>query len=699
MTESDSDSNANPPDYTWKPNFSRRVVDSIFGYDFFISYTWSDGRGYAKALARTLHAEGFECFLDSDDYSTGDDWKRIGYWTLKRTSRLVLVGSVNAHKSSAVLHELRVFSSMQGQIIPISFGGSLDPSLIQSPLNEFVDSTKIRIEEPEQQLVIGPTDAALNELRKTFRIARQSQKRLRFFSVATILFATVACLAIGFWRSSNANFLEAQQRERLGRHEQGIGWLARARSAERNKDYLAAKLMLMKAIGYHSFRRGSVPSNEELLFPDSSEHNNAMCRILAMPNVDLVFATSRESPKGGNRLNQSSQIETPIAPKHNNTVVFSDALAAMVTLDTNDGVKVTVDWVESESNRTVESAIFEWTAAIPEYEPEVIAIHTAKANATVFVVVNSIFSQSIIVFEMGQRWGYELYGMSGTSDDNRAVSSAVSARGDVLVVCEMDQRTGKLGGLIKVYRRDLQQEDYDNLDRPFRSKFIDFGVVENLCLSGDGSLLAGSVGNVVYVWNLEDLRLLNSLSGHRNEVSGIYIGRTISNTRRITAEAGRDVLAWSVPNDSLQTESIAGEDLASEEAFAEEELISPNGELAAVYDPSSGDADGVEAYTLQLQVCDMATRTLILNYRDVSESTYDCISFSQDGKYIVFHDAYSPPDYSGESFWGIPVLRPKRGTDFRSYYSSVGFSETGIVLDVWSENFGADQIRNSSAAK
>ncbi len=77
----------------------QKILDFIFGYDFFISYTWSDGRTYSKALALTLKSYGFECFLDSDDYAKGDDWKKVGYWTLRRTSRLVLVGSPNVHES------------------------------------------------------------------------------------------------------------------------------------------------------------------------------------------------------------------------------------------------------------------------------------------------------------------------------------------------------------------------------------------------------------------------------------------------------------------------------------------------------------------------------------------------------------------------------------------------------------------------
>jgi hypothetical protein len=65
----------------------RRLLDFVFGYDFFISYSWSDGASYATALAPRLEADGFQVFLDRADYASGDDWKKVGAWTLRRTSQ------------------------------------------------------------------------------------------------------------------------------------------------------------------------------------------------------------------------------------------------------------------------------------------------------------------------------------------------------------------------------------------------------------------------------------------------------------------------------------------------------------------------------------------------------------------------------------------------------------------------------------
>jgi len=47
----------------------RAAWQRLFGYDFFISYAWVDGRPYAEALERGLSAppEKFRCFIDQKE--------------------------------------------------------------------------------------------------------------------------------------------------------------------------------------------------------------------------------------------------------------------------------------------------------------------------------------------------------------------------------------------------------------------------------------------------------------------------------------------------------------------------------------------------------------------------------------------------------------------------------------------------------
>ena len=69
-------------------NMLGRLVDVIFAYDFFVSYTWADGSKYAHILYEKLKAHGFTVFLDEEDYATGDNWTLLRRRALRKTRQL-----------------------------------------------------------------------------------------------------------------------------------------------------------------------------------------------------------------------------------------------------------------------------------------------------------------------------------------------------------------------------------------------------------------------------------------------------------------------------------------------------------------------------------------------------------------------------------------------------------------------------------
>lgn len=168
----------------------RRFQDRIFGYDFFISYAWVDGGKYARELAERLEELGYEVFLDSQDYASGDDWQVIGSWTLKRTGHLILVGSDGALQSEAVAREVWVFGRTGRQVIPIDFGGSLDRLGDDSPLARAITPEVIRVKEAAQALADGPSNGTVHTIGRTFKLIRQDKKR------ATLLGATAFVMSI-----------------------------------------------------------------------------------------------------------------------------------------------------------------------------------------------------------------------------------------------------------------------------------------------------------------------------------------------------------------------------------------------------------------------------------------------------------------------------------------------------------------------
>ncbi len=203
----------------------QRLVGSLFGFDFFISYAWADGRDYAVELAERLEAgvggNQFTCFLDSDDYLKGDDWKEAGQESLERTTILILIGSPEALKSAAVLREVQVFTARKNRVIPIEFvdaqsQGTFNRELHPSAVHAHIQPEILRIQEPlayradAPQQLVGPSDDVVEQIAGSFNLITQQDKRARLLGIAAIVFALVALFALVFWRSSEANFAEAE---------------------------------------------------------------------------------------------------------------------------------------------------------------------------------------------------------------------------------------------------------------------------------------------------------------------------------------------------------------------------------------------------------------------------------------------------------------------------------------------------------
>ena len=108
-------------------NIAGRLVDVIFGYDFFLSYTWADGSKYAHSLYEKLKSQGFTVFLDEEEFARGDNWTLLGRRALKKTRQLVLVATPMVHHCERVLNDLTAFQTSARRIIPIEIGDSLIP--------------------------------------------------------------------------------------------------------------------------------------------------------------------------------------------------------------------------------------------------------------------------------------------------------------------------------------------------------------------------------------------------------------------------------------------------------------------------------------------------------------------------------------------------------------------------------------------
>jgi hypothetical protein len=182
-----------------------RLVDVIFGYDFFVSYTWADGSKYAHSLYEKLKAQGFTVFLDEEEYARGDNWTLLGRRALRKTRQLILVATPKVHASGPVLKELTAFESTGRRIIPIEIGDALDPRKYpKSPLLPLIPAELLKITQPLQQGAI-PNEApaeVIRELRRGFKHVRQAQIRIRVLLGACLVL--LGLLSIAVWQGITA---------------------------------------------------------------------------------------------------------------------------------------------------------------------------------------------------------------------------------------------------------------------------------------------------------------------------------------------------------------------------------------------------------------------------------------------------------------------------------------------------------------
>src|ERR1039458_2026278 len=188
----------------------QRIAGCFFGYHFFVSYTWKDGATYAFCPSKGLGQRGFDCFLDSQSYVKGDDWKIVGAAAIRRTSKLVLVGSPGVWHSTSVLREIQIFTASGRRIVPIDFDGSLEAANIRDhPLARFISPALLKIKEKGQCLQEGPSDITLADLQNSFANIRQSAKRTRALKAIAATLAIFLAFAIGFWRLAERRCSEA----------------------------------------------------------------------------------------------------------------------------------------------------------------------------------------------------------------------------------------------------------------------------------------------------------------------------------------------------------------------------------------------------------------------------------------------------------------------------------------------------------
>jgi hypothetical protein len=210
----------------------QRINDWLFGYDFFISYRWSDGREYALKLAEELQKRDYECFLDTHDYLPWGNWIIDGSRAIKKTQRLIFICTPDAlvdpqgrgNEDDPIIKELTAFDKNGRNKVRINIKNVDEDAWMSSKVSVFF--TKGDFYKNDFQVM--PSDGLINELNEKFNLERIGSKRLR---VINLVCATLVILSIGLslaFYFAVSNYRDANEQQVKATHNLGMANLNEA---------------------------------------------------------------------------------------------------------------------------------------------------------------------------------------------------------------------------------------------------------------------------------------------------------------------------------------------------------------------------------------------------------------------------------------------------------------------------------------
>ncbi len=186
----------------------RRLAESLFGFDYFISYSWSGSQEYALALFNSLSARGMRCFLDRspEGFSAGGELNAETARATQYSSSLLVLADRAAFRSLYVPQEVAAFEKRRRLIIPVDIDNTLASARLDSAFAAELCRTRESVTMLEslvnkigpKELVatpLAPSEEVVDKLVQSYRYTRRMTRRVRILGAFAVVFAVVAALA------------------------------------------------------------------------------------------------------------------------------------------------------------------------------------------------------------------------------------------------------------------------------------------------------------------------------------------------------------------------------------------------------------------------------------------------------------------------------------------------------------------------
>ena len=478
------------------------VLDSVFGYDVFISYAHRDAKQYASKLCEALQNRDYRCFLDASELPSGETLRDGLVRALRRSQTLLLIASKGAFESGYVWLELDRFrrARPRGRVVPIAIGESIDAAPRGNKLAELITEMDV-VWSPEapSNLTEGPSENVLKSLLIGFDFTRRNTWRRRIVTgVSLVLLLLTIIASVAAWMANRA-LIETQRKAQIIQ----IRRLSAESLAERDRAPQRSLLFAAEALQ----TAGSTEIREEALPPAEQALR------------DVVAHT------GGREI---GRVGKPIT-----VMVFSgkDALHRQ--------------WLAAGSE---DHSLLLWNLVSSD-KPRVLSGHEGPIRSLAFSpdgrwLVSGGEDGTVRLWALDSADPQANHAVLRTQGGSAVTAVAISPDGNTLVTAET------AGTQVHVW--DLSAvEPFANCKRvlehsaPVRT--LTFG-------SNPATLIAGSKDGRLRVWDLHGSEAMPmELGGHLDEVTSV----AISSDERWLLTGGKDntvrLWDWHAPNPSVTT--------------------------------------------------------------------------------------------------------------------------------------------------
>jgi hypothetical protein len=232
-----------------------QITRVLFGYDFFLSYSHSDGKRYAQVLERDLAAADCVAFRDESEHGQGlllELWLKL---SIRRSSAIVIIGTEGAIQSAHVQREIQNAIAWKKQLIPIDLMG------VRKRWPAF-DTERVWIEDPEASVPppAGPSPRVVVELSAKLRHDKKNLWTRHLIASAGVLVVVLSAIAVWQWRRALAETAIAQEQRAEALRQKGIAE-RQARIAIEQRNVALARQLASDSIVARGFNaNGTVPA-------------------------------------------------------------------------------------------------------------------------------------------------------------------------------------------------------------------------------------------------------------------------------------------------------------------------------------------------------------------------------------------------------------------------------------------------------